>query len=110
VVPSIVGYVLLGDVVVAGVLETGEFGVGDTRLVHFVLLGYTLGLLATTGTRLYSSAFFALRDTRTPARIAAVRVLLAGALGASLMLPLDRVAISPELRLGALGLSLATGV
>jgi putative peptidoglycan lipid II flippase len=41
-----------------------------------------VGLLATTLARLYSSAFFALHDTKSPFRIALVRVGAAGALGA----------------------------
>src|SRR5690606_34208909 len=86
VVPSVVGYLLLGDVVVAALYQTGEFGPSDTVLVWIVLAGYTVGLLASTATRLYSSALYALQDTRTPARIAAARVLVAAALGTGLML------------------------
>ncbi|HWV56116.1 MAG TPA: murein biosynthesis integral membrane protein MurJ [Longimicrobiales bacterium] len=108
VVPSVVGYIVLGDYLVAGLFQRGDFGPADTRLVHLVLAGYSIGLLASTGSRMLSSVFFALRDTRTPAKVAVVRVAAAGALGVALMLPLDRVAISPELRLGALGLSIAS--
>lgn len=108
VVPSFVGYLALGDVIVAALFQRGDFGADDTRLVHVVLAGYALGLVASTSTRLFSSVFYALRDTRTPARAAAVRVAVAAALGAALMLPLDRVAISADLRLGALGLSLGS--
>jgi putative peptidoglycan lipid II flippase len=110
VVPSLVGYAILGEVIVAGIFQTGEFGAAETRLVYLVLLGYTTGLLASTSTRLFASVFFAMRDTRTPARIAVVRVACSGVLGLALMIPLDRVAITPELRLGAMGLSLAAGL
>jgi putative peptidoglycan lipid II flippase len=93
VVPSVVGYILLGDVILAAVFERGEFGRADTMLVHLVLGGYTIGLLASTATRLYNSAFYALRDTRTPARIAAVRVGIAALLGGTLMVSLEPVTL-----------------
>jgi putative peptidoglycan lipid II flippase len=93
VVPSVIGYLLLGDIVVAALYQTGEFGPSDTLLVWIVLAGYTVGLLASTSTRLYSSALYALQDTRTPARIAAARVALAAALGVGLMLLLERYAV-----------------
>jgi len=51
------------------------------RLVF--LIGSTVGLLAATMGRLYSSAFYALRDTRTPLRYATIRVLLTAGLGSS---------------------------
>jgi putative peptidoglycan lipid II flippase len=109
VVPSVVGYALLGDVVVATIYQTGDFGFQDTVLVYIVLLGYTLGLFASTATRLYNSAFFALHDTRTPAKVAAVRVAIAGVLGYLLMLQLEQVIVHGH-RLGAAGITLATGL
>ena len=41
-----------------------------------VLAGAAVGLVASTLGRLYSSAFYALGDTRTPVRFAALRVLV----------------------------------
>jgi len=82
-VPSAVGYLLLGNVVVGAIYQTGRFSAADTRYVWLVLAGYSIGLFASTTTRLFSSAFFALRDTRTPARIAILRVAVSGLLGAA---------------------------
>ena len=48
----------------------GEFGAADVTVVWVTLVGYSAGLLASTCTRVYQSAFFALRDTATPARVA----------------------------------------
>lgn len=109
VVPSVVGYLVLGEVVVAGLYQTGDFGRGDTLQVYVVLAGYAIGLLATTNSRLFASAFFALRDTRTPARYAFVRVVLAAVLGFGLMFQLDQIEVMGR-RLGAAGLSFAAGV
>jgi putative peptidoglycan lipid II flippase len=124
VVPSTVGYLLMGDVIVAALYQTGEFGPADTLLVALVLGGYTIGLIASTATRLFASALYAMNDTRTPARIAFVRVILAAAIGIGLMLWLEGYAVSgPPLRLaraasdaegvlhlGVVGLAVAAGI
>jgi putative peptidoglycan lipid II flippase len=104
-VPSMLAYLTLGDVFVAGLLERGEFDRADTVAVYAVLGAYALGILASSGSRVLSSAFYALRDTHTPARIAYLRVAVSAALGVALMIPLDRVGIG-GLRLGATGLAL----
>ena len=93
VVPTAVAYLVLGDLVVATLLQTGRFDAGDTRLVWYVLAAFSLGLVATTASRLLQNGLYALGDTRTPARIAGLRVALAAVLGAVLMLQLDRVVV-----------------
>lgn len=109
VVPSMVGYLLLGDVVVGTLYQTGAFDHGQTLYVAAVLGGFAVGLLATTTTRLFSSAFFALHDTATPAKVAAVRVTLSGLAGGALMLWLRNYQIAGN-PLGPVGLSLAAGL
>jgi len=99
VVPTVLGYLALGDVIVAALYQRGAFGHSDTVLVWVVLLGFTLGLFASTGTRLFSSAFFALHDTRTPAKTAAIRVATAALLGVGLMVQLEQVR-TPAIALG----------
>ncbi len=94
VVPTAAVYLVIGDLVVAALLQTGRFGPEDTRLVWYVLAALSLGLVATTASRLLQSALYALGDTRSPATIAAVRVVLTVTLGVVLMLQLDRVAIT----------------
>jgi putative peptidoglycan lipid II flippase len=108
-VPSAVAYVFLGDVITAALFQRGEFGPADTAAVHLVLAAYALGLPASASSRALSSAFYALRDTRTPALIATGRVLLSLAVGASLMFPMDRFAVG-DLRLGAVGLAIGSAV
>lgn len=94
VVPSFVAFVLLGDVLVAMVFQTGgEFGSGDTRFVHAVLVAFSIGLIASTGTRMLSSTFFALRDTRTPARFAVIRVAAAAVLATALMIQFEPISL-----------------
>ncbi|HEY3515875.1 MAG TPA: lipid II flippase MurJ, partial [Gammaproteobacteria bacterium] len=93
VVPSFVAFLALGDVLVAGLYRAGEFGDADVRIVWLILIGYSLGLLASTTTRVYQSAFFALRDTATPARAATVRVVVALVTGAALMVQFEPVTV-----------------
>lgn len=81
VVPSMIAFLILGDVVVGALFERGSFTRADTLIVAVTLGAYSIGLLASTATRLLSSAFFAFQDTKTPARIAIIRVVLAGAVG-----------------------------
>jgi putative peptidoglycan lipid II flippase len=93
VVPSFVAFVAIGDVLVAGLYRVGEFGAADVTVVWLVLTAYSFGLLASTATRVYQSAFFALRDTRTPARVATLRVLTAAVTGAAFMVQLEPVTV-----------------
>ncbi len=94
VVPTILGFLLVGDVIVAALYERGEFTVTDTAVTWYILGGYSLGLLASTGTRVFSSAFFALHDTRTPAKVAGLRVLLSAVLGVALMVQFGEMAFA----------------
>ncbi|MBR9989968.1 MAG: murein biosynthesis integral membrane protein MurJ, partial [Gemmatimonadetes bacterium] len=89
VVPSVVGYIVLGDVIVGAMYERGAFTRADTILVYLILAGYSIGLLASTATRLYSSALYALNDTKTPAKIAMVRVVTSAILGGTFMMLLE---------------------
>ena len=76
VVPSAMAFLALGDVVAAALLQTGRFRHEDAVYVWGILAGSAVGLLASTLGRLYSSTYYALRDTRTPLRYALVRVVL----------------------------------
>ena len=85
VIPTILGFIFVGDVVVAALYERGRFTEADTIVTWAILAAYSLGLLASTGTRIFSSTFFALHDTKTPAKIAVVRVATSAVLGLALM-------------------------
>jgi putative peptidoglycan lipid II flippase len=109
VVPSVVGFLALGDVIVAGIYQTGRFAHSDVTYVWGILAGSTVGLLASTLGRLYSSGFYAVRDTRTPLRFAVVRVILTSALGYLAALPLPRL-LGIEPRWGVAGLTISAGI
>src|SRR4030095_12609791 len=64
VIPSAVAFLALGDVIAAALLQTGRFTRDDAQYVWGILAGSAIGLLASTLGRLYSSSYYALRDTR----------------------------------------------
>jgi putative peptidoglycan lipid II flippase len=109
VVPSAVAFLALGDVIAAALLQTGRFGHADAVWVWRILAGSAVGLLASTLGRLYSSAYYALRDTRTPLRYAIVRVVLTTVLGYLFAIPLrQRFGLEPLW--GAAGLTASAGI
>ncbi|MGC2301480.1 MAG: murein biosynthesis integral membrane protein MurJ [Acidobacteriaceae bacterium] len=109
VIPSAVGFVLLGDVIVATIYRSGHFQHADVIFVWAVLAGSSIGLLASTSGRLYSSAFYALRDTRTPLNFAVLRVALTLGLGYLFALPLPRL-LGLDHRWGTAGLTASAGI
>lgn len=124
--PTLVGYLALGMGIVGAVYRYGAFDLGDNWLVYLVLAAYSLGLLASSASRLLQSVFFSFGDTKSPARIVLTRLVIAAGLGAGLMTIFDRVAVvdlrlpgwlgstafeAPDgLRLGAVGLALGSAV
>jgi putative peptidoglycan lipid II flippase len=94
VVPTSVAFILLGRILIAALYQRGEFTADTTLLVWYILAGSTMGLLVATMARLYSSAFYALHDTRTPFRIALARVFGGAALALLFAFPLRGVFIS----------------
>jgi putative peptidoglycan lipid II flippase len=109
VIPSAVGFVLLGDVIVALIYRSGQFQHRDVLFVWGVLACSAVGLLASTSGRLYSSAFYALRNTRTPLNFAMIRVALTLGLGYVFALPLPRM-LGIDQRWGTAGLTLSAGI
>ncbi|HEX7938099.1 MAG TPA: murein biosynthesis integral membrane protein MurJ, partial [Gemmatimonadaceae bacterium] len=81
VVPSAAAFLFIGDVLTAAVFQHGRFSAIDTHYTWGILAAAGVGLMASTMGRLYSSAFYAMRDTRTPLRFAIVRLVLAAGAG-----------------------------
>jgi putative peptidoglycan lipid II flippase len=109
IIPSAAAFAALGQVLAAALFQSGQFTRADSFYVWAILAGSSVGLLAGTMGRLYSSAFYALKDTRTPLRFAVVRVLLTTALGYLAALPLP-VALGIAPRWGVAGLTASAGV
>jgi putative peptidoglycan lipid II flippase len=109
VVPSAMAFLALGDVVVGALFQTGRFDRIDSLYVWGILAGSAVGLLASTLGRLYSSTYYALRDTKTPLRFAIVRVALTTVLGYLFAIPLPpALGLAPMW--GAAGLTASAGI
>lgn len=128
VIPSAIAFISIGDVLIAGAFQTGEFDRADTVFTWYLLGTFSFGLLPITLARLYSSTFYAIRDTRTPLKIAAVRVFVAAGIAYLLAIVfrplfvafLDQVLLVPLIQIheevpaavsmGVLGVALGTVV
>ncbi len=109
IVPSSMAFLALGDVIAAVLYQTGRFTRADSLYVWAILAGSSIGLLASTLGRLYSSTYYALRDTRTPLRYAVVRVVLTSVLGYLCSIPLPSL-LGIDSRWGTAGLTASAGL
>jgi putative peptidoglycan lipid II flippase len=75
-----VAFAALGPVIVGALFQTGRFGDTDTAIVGGVLSAYGVGLLGQATVKLFASGFYALRDTRTPVKIASFSLLVSSVL------------------------------
>ncbi|HEX5230041.1 MAG TPA: lipid II flippase MurJ, partial [Bryobacteraceae bacterium] len=98
-----------GDLIAGALLQTGRFTHTDAQYVWGILAGSAVGLLASTMGRLYSSAYYALRDTRTPLKFAVLRVVLTTGLGYVCAKPLP-IWIGIDPRWGVAGLTASAGI
>ena len=129
-----VAYLVLGEPIVDALFGWGAFDGDDGRAVALVLSAYALGLPAVASSRIHQNTLYALGDTAGPARLAALRVSLAAAIGLVAMFPFDRLTVhggdvislvdagwfgplsagvrsgSPDPHLGAVGLALGSAV
>ena len=107
--PSAMAFLTLGDVIAAVLYQTGKFTEDDSKYVWIILAGASIGLLASTLGRLYSSTYYALRDTRTPLIFAVVRVGLTTAVGYVFSIHLPRW-LGVDQRLGVAGLMVSSSI
>lgn len=109
VIPSAAGFLVLGNVIARALFQSGRFTDTDTLFTWGILAGSSVGLLASTLGRLYSSTYYALHDTKTPLRFAVVRVALTTVLGYLFAIPLPPLlGIDPHW--GAAGLTTSAGI
>ena len=109
IVPSAAAFLALGDVIASVLYQTGQFKQDAAFYVWGILAGSSIGLLASTLGRLYSSTYYALQDTRTPLLYAAIHVALATVLGYVCAINLPTfIGIAPKW--GVVGLTASGGV
>jgi putative peptidoglycan lipid II flippase len=89
-IPVVVAFLGFGDGIVGVLLQGGSFERSDTRMVYLALAAYTIGLLPANGGRVLVTTLYATGDTRTPARISVIRIIISAVASASLMFLLLR--------------------
>ncbi len=109
IVPSAVAFLFLGDVIAAALYQSGKFTHADSVYVWGILAGSSVGLLATSLGRLYSSTFYALLDTKTPLRFAIIRVVLTSLLGLLFALVIPKW-LGIDHKWGVAGLTASAGI
>ena len=90
---SSIAFIAMGEPLIDFLFERGKFTSEDTLYIWIVLAAYSLGLYATGMSRLYQNLCYSFGDVKGPARLAGLRVLVAGSIGFLLMFQLDRIAI-----------------
>ncbi len=84
-VPAMAVLILFGGELITLLLRTGRFDGDSTHRVAEALAVYGFALLGNASGRLFATSFFALGDTRLPARFAVARVVTSTVLALLLM-------------------------
>ncbi len=87
--PASAGLVLVARPLVATLFERGEFDAWDTNRVATTLVFYSLGLAAYFAQHVLVRAFYAMRDSRTPAKVAIYAVGLNFAMNLALVFVME---------------------
>jgi len=74
--PATAGLIALGLPIVQVLFEHGRFTPEASRLTYHALAAYCLGLPAFAGVKIVVSAFYSMKDTRTPVRVATYCLLI----------------------------------
>lgn len=86
--PASVGFMILALSIVSTLFGGGKFDSGSVRLTANALIFYSIGLFAYGGNKIVQSCFFALKDTLTPTKIAALALVINIVLNSIFMFPL----------------------
>lgn len=93
-IPAAVGLMVLARPIIEVLFERGAFGAAETEATALALIAFVAGLPAYALIKVFTPAFFARGDTKTPVRIAAFAVVANTILNIALMLVLDHVGIA----------------
>lgn len=102
-VPSMAGLIALREPIVNLLFQRGRFDYAATVGTSDALLFYAIGIWSIVGVRVVTTAFYALQDTKTPVKIAAIGVSTNLVLSLFLMGPMKHAGL-------ALANSLASGI
>jgi putative peptidoglycan lipid II flippase len=93
-IPAMTGLIVLRNPIVALLFERGAFDPVSSRLTADALLCFSIGLWAFSAVRVVVSTFYALQDTKTPVKMAAISVFANIVLCLILMGPLAHAGLA----------------
>lgn len=93
-IPASVGLCLIGRPLVSALFEWGEFNAEATRRVAWTLFFYATGVWAYSATQILVRALYALKDHRSPVRVATIMVGINLATNLVLVLLMDEAGIA----------------
>ncbi len=100
--PAMVGLIVLREPIVAILFQRGAFESETTRLTASALLYYGIGLWAFSAVRILTYTFYALKDTRTPVKVAFASITGNMVLGAVLMQSMQHNGLALALSLASM--------
>lgn len=101
VIPSALAFAALGEELIGALFQTGAFGADETAIAGAVLAAYAIGVPAQSSLKLFASGHYALGDTKTPVRIAALSVAVSAGSAYLLMQRLGPAGIAAGASIGA---------
>ena len=93
-IPATVGLLVLREPILSLLFERGAFDAETTLLTSQALLAYGLGLTAFSSIKVLAPAFYAMKDTKTPVRIAIICMTSNMVLNVILMIPLQHAGLA----------------
>lgn len=87
-IPAMLGLACMGLPMVSLLFKRGKFDMAAVHGTATALTYYSLGIVFIVGVRVIASAFYAMKDTKTPVRVATVALLCNVVLSFALMWPL----------------------
>ncbi|MEO5354770.1 MAG: murein biosynthesis integral membrane protein MurJ [Magnetococcus sp. XQGC-1] len=100
-IPATAGLIVLREPILSMLFERGAFSGETTLLTAQALLAYSLGLTAFSAIKVGAPVFYALKDTRTPVRIAILCMLSNILFSLLLIIPLQHAGLALSTTLSA---------
>lgn len=101
-VPAMAGLIALRVPIISVLFERGAFDAAATRGVAIAVAAYAAGLWAFAAVRIVAATFYALQDTTTPVRAAAIAMAVNVALNLALLKPLGHGGLALATSLAAM--------
>lgn len=100
-VPASVGLIVLAEPILTTLFLYRRFGVHDVEMTAGALVAFAAGLLGLISVKILASGFYARQNTATPARIAALSLLVNILLSLALIRPLQHIGLALAISLAA---------